>query len=290
MGHNHNHSKDSSSKEILIAFGLNFTFAIIEVFGGIYTNSMAIISDAIHDAGDSIALLFAYYGEKISHKKADEKYTFGYRRFSILAALVNGLILLAGSLFIIIEAIDRLQSPEVVDPKGMFWLALLGIAVNSVAAYRLSKSEGINQKMVTLHLLEDLFGWFAVLVVSIVLQFKPWFILDSLLSIFISHVILRGFYKSMKKIVRMLLQKFPEQISIEEIEKDLLKFEKILDGHSVRGWEIDDSFSSVTLHILVPGDMIMKDVDILKDKINEYLENKKVKYTNIQFESNRLNC
>ena len=183
MGHDHSHHHHHhGSKNILVAFFLNAGFAVIELIGGYLTNSVAIYSDALHDFGDSLALLFSYYAEKLSHKDADKKYTFGYRRFSILSAFINGLILLLGSLFVIYEAAQRIMAPEEVVPEGMLGLAILGIAVNSIAAYRLSKDDGVNAKMVMYHLLEDLLGWFAVLIVSIILLFKPWFILDSILS------------------------------------------------------------------------------------------------------------
>ncbi|MCO4794758.1 MAG: cation transporter, partial [Bacteriovoracaceae bacterium] len=128
MGHDHSHH--TGSKNILVAFFLNATFAVIEMIGGYFTNSVAIYSDALHDLGDSIALLFSYYAEKLSHKKPDSKFTYGYRRFSVLSALLNGVILLSGSLFIIYEAINRIKHPEVVKPEGMLALAILGIVIN----------------------------------------------------------------------------------------------------------------------------------------------------------------
>ncbi len=148
MGHDHvHHHSHSGSKNILIAFFLNLSFVIVELIGGYFTNSVAIYSDALHDLGDSLALLFSYFAEKLSRKEADSKYTFGYKRFSVLSAFINGMILFCGSLFVIYEAIMRLNRPEPVDATGMFALAILGILVNSIAAYRLSKDSGLNSKM-----------------------------------------------------------------------------------------------------------------------------------------------
>jgi cobalt-zinc-cadmium efflux system protein len=216
--HHHHHS----GKNILIAFFLNASFAVIELIGGYYTNSVSIISDALHDFGDSLALLFSFFAEKIALKKADEKFTFGYRRFSILSALINGLILLTGSIFVIDEAVSRILSPEVVKPEGMLALAVLGIIVNAVAAYRLSKNDGLNSQMVMYHMLEDLLGWIAVLIVSVILLFKPWFILDSILSILIALIILRGVYKNLLKVGMIFLQKFPDDIEINKIKQKVL--------------------------------------------------------------------
>lgn len=145
--HDHNHSHESKNeKNILLAFFLNAGFAAIEFVGGYLTNSVAIYSDALHDLGDSLALLFSYFAEKLSSKKADSKFTFGYRRFSVLAALVNGLILIIGSTFILSEAISRYQNPEPVHAEGVLLLALLGLAVNGFAAFRMSKNSGANSR------------------------------------------------------------------------------------------------------------------------------------------------
>ena len=129
--HSHGHHHHHGSKNILLAFFLNAGFAVIELIGGYLTNSVAIYSDALHDFGDSLSLLLAYFAEKLSHKKEDEKYTFGYRRFSILSAFINGIVLFGGSIFVISESIKRLMSPEPVIPEGMLALAILGILVNS---------------------------------------------------------------------------------------------------------------------------------------------------------------
>lgn len=288
--HHHHHNSHDGSKNILFAFGLNFIFAIIEFIGGWYTNSVAIVSDAIHDAGDSLALLFAYFSEKISQRDPNRQFTYGHGRFSIVAAIINGVILLLGSVFVLKEAIERLASPEPVQPGGMLVLAFLGIAVNGWAAYRLSKEVGFNQKMVMYHLIEDLLGWVSVLVVSIILHFKPWYILDSILSILVSLLILKGVYKNLKKLTDIILQKFPENISIDQIEQDIGQFESVLDVHSIRGWAIDSEVSTLTLHVLVPEKMQMKDADKLKVKILNYLAEKNVRFVTLQIESSMTEC
>lgn len=286
MGDHHHHA--SGSKNILIAFFLNAIFAVIELIGGYYTNSVAIISDALHDFGDSLALLFSYFSEKISDKEADEKFTFGYRRFSVLSALINGGILLAGSIFVIHEAIQRIMAPEAVKPGGMLGLAILGIVVNAIAAYRLSKDDGMNPKMVMYHLLEDLLGWVAVLIVSIVLLFKPWYILDSILSILISLIILRGVYKNLLKVGMIFLQRFPSELEISEVKEKIESLDLVSDIHAIKGWSIDDETYYLRFHIQVPEQTIVKDLDVLKVKIKRILTTYKVKYSTIEFESR--NC
>lgn len=281
--HTHHHVKQGSN--ILIAFFLNAGFAVIEFIGGWLTNSMAIYSDALHDLGDSIALLFAWFSEKLSHKEADASFTYGYRRFSVMAAFVNGIILMTGSLFVIYEAILRINQPEPVKPEGMLVLALLGIIVNGVAAFRLSKGSGMNQRMVMYHLMEDIMGWIAVLIVSVVLLFRPFYILDSILSILISFVILRGVYKNIKKVGAIFLQKFPDELEMDTILDEIKSQKLVIDVHAVRGWAIDDEFFYLSLHIEVPEKTTVKTTDDLRNKISEVLSKHNIKYSSIEFES-----
>lgn len=289
MGLNHSHSgSDGSRKNILIAFFLNASFAVIELIGGYFTNSIAIMSDALHDFGDSLALLFSYFAEKLSDKDPDEKFTFGYRRFSILAALVNGGILFAGSIFVIYEAVGRLQSPEEVKAEGMVWLAILGIAVNSYAAWRLSKNSGVNMKMIMLHLLEDLLGWVAVLIVSIILLYKPWYVLDAVLSILISVVILRGVYKSLKKVFRILLQHFPLELEIDKLKNKIEAHSGVENIHEIKGWSLDDEHHYLRFHVKVSPNTNMSSIDQVKNDIKSILREYNVTYSTIEFES--LEC
>ena len=286
----HDHSHNLGSKNILVAFFLNATFAVIEFIGGYLTNSVAIYSDALHDLGDIIALLFSYFAERYSNKSPDSKFTFGYRRFSLLSALINGLILITGGIFVIHEAILRLANPEVVKPEGMILLAILGIAVNSFAAYRLSKDSGFNQKMVMYHLFEDILGWVAVFIVSLVLLFKPWFILDSILSILISLVILRGVYKNVLKISAIFLQKFPEKLEVDTIKQELCKFDLINDIHAFKGWSLDSETYYLRFHISVPETTTIKEIDYLRIEVKKILEKYNIAFSSVEFESAVNNC
>ena len=281
--HGHHH-KELNEKNILLAFFLNAGFAVIEFVGGYLTNSVAIYSDALHDLGDSIALLFSYFAEKMSSKKADLQFTYGYRRFSVLAALINGLILLVGSTFIISEAIQRLQSPEPVHAPGVIFLSLLGLSVNGFAAYRMSKNSGLNSRMLMFHLLEDILGWCAVLVVSIVLLFKPWYFLDSVLSILIAVIIINGVIKNLYQVSKILLQSFPSKIDRKKLEQDILGFNNVLGVHFIQGWSLDDSSFNLTLHVKVSSELQMKKVDALRVQIETYLRANQILYTTIQFE------
>ncbi|EQC45602.1 cation diffusion facilitator family transporter [Bacteriovorax sp. Seq25_V] len=289
-GHGHHHHHHGGSGNILIAFFLNASFAVVEFIGGYLTNSVAIYSDAIHDLGDSLALLFAYFSEKMGNKAPDENYTYGYKRFSVISALINGVILLTGSLFVIMESIERISNPQPVHPEGMLGLALLGITINGVAAFRLSKDDGLNQRMVMLHLMEDILGWIAVLVVSIVLLFKPWFILDSILSIVISIVILRGVYKNLIGVGEILLQKFPKHLDLEKIYSLIRKIDCVNDVHGIQGFSVDESNISLSFHVSVSGDLKMLEVDKIKKKIKHILVKNQIKFSSIEFESDGYDC
>lgn len=288
-GHGHHHHHHAGGN-ILVAFFLNAGFAIVEFIGGYLTNSVAIYSDALHDLGDSLALLFAYFSEKISDKNPDEKFTYGYKRFSVLSAFLNGIILLIGSLFVIKESIERIISPEAVKPEGMIILAVIGILVNGIAAYRLSKDEGLNQRMVMLHLMEDILGWISVFIVSIILLFKPWFILDSILSIIISGIILRGVYKNLMNVGAILLQKFPDQLDLAKIEKLFREIDGVKNVHSLRGWSVDDSHFSLSFHVMVSSELQMKKIDLIKNEMKNILNSYNVKFSSIEFESEGYDC
>ena len=288
--HHHHHHHAGTQNNILLAFFLNFVFAIIELVGGIYTNSVSILSDAVHDLGDSFSLLTAYILERFSRKNADKKFTYGYRRFSILGALINGMILIISSLFILGESVERVMSPEPVNAMGMIPLAILGIAVNSFAAWRLSKGEGLNSRMVMMHLIEDILGWASVLVVAVILLFKPWYILDSILSILISLIVLRGVYQSMKKVGAIFLQMFPDELEMDQLIKKIKEIPEVLDVHQVKGWSVDESSFSLSFHVSVASETQMSEVDRIKQSIKALLASQNVTDASIEFESSDFKC
>ena len=200
--HKHSHHHDASEKRIATAFFLNVGFTIIEFIGGVLTNSTAIMADAVHDLGDSLSIGSAWLLNRLGRKSADKEFTYGYRRLSLFGALINGLVLIAGSLWVLSEAIPRLAEPLMPVTEGMIALGILGVTVNGFAAYRLSKGTTLNERILNWHLLEDVLGWVAVLVVAIVLQFFDWPILDPLLSVaftlFILFNVLRNLWATGK--------------------------------------------------------------------------------------------
>jgi len=272
MSHTHDHNEDN----LKLAFFLNFGFAIAEIIGGIYTNSIAIMADALHDLGDSASLALSWRLEKLSKKGGDEKYSYGYKRFSLLSALVGAFILIAGSIIVITEAVKRLQNPQSTDARGMLIFAIFGIAINGFAAYRAGKGKNMNSRMIYWHLLEDAMGWVAVLIVSLVLLVK--------LSLLVSGFVLFNVAMNIKKTINLFLQGVPESIQISEIEAVILKMEKVKDMHHTHIWSLDGENHVLTTHIVLCLDSKKEDIRRIKDRIRKLTELYNLAHTTVEFE------
>ncbi|CAM1355037.1 cation diffusion facilitator family transporter [Tenacibaculum halocynthiae] len=289
MGHNHSHN--NSSENLATAFFLNLTFTIIEFIGGFFTNSLAIMSDALHDLGDSLSLGLAWYFEKKSTKKPTKKYTYGFKRLSLLGAIINSIILIIGSIFIIKEAIPRTMNPEYSDAKGMMWLALLGILVNGAAVFKLKKGTTINEKVVYLHLIEDVLGWVAVLIASIIMQFWDFPILDPILSLLIALYVLFNVYKNMKESLAVILQGIPENLSIEDIKNYILKNPSVEDVHDFHLWTMDGEYTILTVHVVLKNNSNLKEITVLKGTLKKELHDKyHLEHITIEFELKTEEC
>ena len=257
-----------TEKNILIAFLLNIAFSIFEFFGGIFTNSVAILSDSIHDLGDAVSIGISYFMEKKSKKEADDKYTYGYIRYSVLGGVITTVILLVGSILVIVSAIKRLVNPVDVNYSGMILLAIIGVVLNFVAAYVTREGDSINQKAVNLHMLEDVLGWVVVLIGAIVMNFTDIRILDPIMCIGVSTFILINAIKNLKKVLDLFLEKTPSNININELRKHLLEIKGVDDIHHIHVWSIDGYKTLDTMHIVSKSKNIAK----IKKEIREELE------------------
>ena len=288
MGHNHkhhNHSHDHSSvKNIKIAFFLNFFFTIIEFIGGYLTNSVAIMSDALHDLGDTFSLGLAWFLEKFSSKKRNNKFSYGYKRFSLLGAFINAVILLLGSLFILSEAIPRIINPETSNAQGMLILAIFGIIVNGYAVYKTSKGKTMNEKVISWHLLEDVLGWVAVFIVSIVMIFTNLTILDPILSILITLYILWGVLKNLKATALLFLQATPSDLDTNKIDNELKKNLLVQDIHDTHIWSLDGEEHILSSHIVIRGNSNKEDIKKIKIEIKKNLINQGIKHSTLEIE------
>ncbi|UOQ44401.1 cation diffusion facilitator family transporter [Halobacillus salinarum] len=271
MGHHHHHH-DHTSGNIKIAFFLNLIFTIIEIIGGILTNSMAILSDALHDLGDSLSLGLAWFLQNFSKKGKTEGFSFGYKRFSLLAALINSVVLIVGSIFIFTEAVPRLLNPASPNTQGMMALAVLGILVNGAAVFRLKGGESMNQKVLSWHLLEDVLGWVAVLIVSIVMNFTDLPILDPLASIAITVYILYNVVVNFIKTMRLFLEGVPENIDLSKIEKQMAEVQRVHSTHHTHLWSLDGEHHAFSSHVVVPASASKEDICAIKSEIKEIIK------------------
>lgn len=266
--HHHHHHVEGN---LALAFFLNVTFAIIEIFGGIYTNSVAIISDAIHDLGDSMAIGFAWYLEKKSKKQSDIQFSYGYRRLSILAALVTGVILFLGSILVLAKSIPRILNPEQPEVNGMIGLALLGLAVNGFAAYRVSSSSSLNSRMISLHLLEDVFGWAIVLVAAIVMKFWSFPQIDAILAVLLASWVIFNVFKGLKSSFQIFLQMTPSGFDIKKISERMTAIQGVDSIHHLHTWTLDGEKHILTAHLKISSKQV-EDWALIKVRVKEMLK------------------
>ncbi|MDW7668014.1 MAG: cation diffusion facilitator family transporter [Bacillota bacterium] len=291
MAHGHNYSgHNHGNKNIKTAFFLNLGFTVIEIIGGLWTNSMAILSDALHDLGDSLSLGVSWYLQNYSKKGPDYKFSFGYSRFSLLGALINSIVLLGGSVLILSRAVPRIFNPQPVNAKGMIVFAVLGIIINGAAVLKLRKGTSLNEKVVTWHLLEDVLGWVVVLIGSIILNFKDIPVIDPLLSLGITIYILINVVKNLKKVLNVFLQGVPENISIEEIESKITENTKAISAHHTHIWTIEGERNMLSTHIKIPDDYNSDEIVQLKKSIRKILTEKNIEHVTIEIEFESEDC
>lgn len=291
MSHEHHHHHDHSSvKNLRAAFFLNLGFVVIELVGGLWTNSMAILSDAIHDLGDSISLGLAWYLERFSRRKGDDKFTYGYKRLSILGALFNALVLLGGTVFVVARAIPRLMHPEAVHSRGMMILAIVGILVNGAAVLRVRRGKRLSEQVVSLHLLEDVLGWVAVLIVSIVMMVVDLPILDPILSLVIALYVLKNVIGGLIRIMKMLLQGVPDGYRREDVKRAILNHHPRVESlHEMRAWSLDGESNVMTFHMVVDGQVTIPEAIEIKRSVKHQLQDMGYPYVTIEVE-NVNNC
>lgn len=288
--HHHGHSHQHDVKNIKIAFFLNLSFTIIELIGGVFVNSVAILSDAVHDLGDSLSLGLSWYFQKLSKKGRSKTFSYGYKRFSLLGAIINSIVLVVGSVFIIIETLPRLINPVQPDAKGMLYLAILGVVVNGAAAFKLKKGESLNEKVVSLHLLEDVLGWVAVLIASIVMMYVDIPILDPILSLFIAAFILFNVYKSLKESFKIILQASPNDLDENSIKTILSEIEGVCSAHDMHSWTMDGNYHVMTIHLVVKDETPVNQYTSVKNEARKILKAQKFNHITIEVESENEAC
>jgi len=284
MSHNHTHNHLTTSKNFRTVFLLNFVFTLFEIVGGILTNSIAIISDALHDFGDSISIGLAWYLEKYSHKESDNRYTYGYGRFSLLGALINAMVLIIGSTFVLANAIPRIIEPQATNAEGMIIFAIVGVIVNGAAVFKLKNEESMNARVMMLHLLEDVLGWIAILAVAIALLFWQTYILDAILSIVITLYILFNVTINLKKTIALFLQATPDHVQLEMIDEKLKSIDKVISSHHTHVWSLDGANHILTTHLIVDKSTTRNEIVRIKYKCKQLFEDLKMTHFTIEIE------
>ncbi len=274
-----------TERNILIAFILNLGFSAFEFLGGVYTGSVAIISDAVHDLGDAASIGLSFFLEKKSKKKPDENYTYGYARYSVIGSMITTLILLIGSVAVIYNAINRIIYPTEIKYEGMIIFAIVGVCVNFCGAFFTGEGGSLNQKAVNLHMLEDVLGWIVVLIGAIVMKFTNFVCIDPIMSIGVAAFILTHAVNNLKEIIDIFLEKTPHNIDVEKIKEHINSIDDIIDVHHIHIWSIDGQNNYATMHIVTNADH-----HEIKQKIREELHEHKICHVTLELEKGEEPC
>ncbi len=268
-----------ADKRILTAFILNLSFSIFEFFGGALTGSIAIISDAVHDFGDALAIGLSFVMERKSKRSPDERYTYGYGRYSLLGGAITSLILLLGSTMVVYNAIGRLLCPQEIDSDSMIVFAVIGFAVNFTAAISTHGSHSANMRAVSLHMLEDVLGWAAVLVGAVIIRFTGWGAIDPLLSLGIAVFISTSSIKNLAGIRQIFLESVPGNIDVSVLKANVLKIDVIIDVHHIHLWSIDEFNPAATMHV------VSSNHEEAKKRVRQELKRYGINHVTIETES-----
>ena len=259
----------SSKFAVWLAFVLNFSFAIIEfIFGGLFGSS-AILADAVHDLGDALAIGISAFLESISNREEDSHYTLGYKRFSLLGAILTAVILITGSSLVILENISKLIEPQPVDHEGMLWLGVIAIAINLTASLIVRKGQTKNESILSLHFLEDTLGWLAVIVVAIILRYTDWYFLDPLLSLLISAFILSKALPRFWSTLKIFLDAVPEGVDIQQVKSDLEQLDHVASINQLNLWTMDGLEKNAIVHVCLEH---VNHMEVCKESIRDLLK------------------
>lgn len=274
-----------AERNILMAFLLNLGFSIYEFVGGTMTHSVAIVSDAIHDMGDALSIGISYVLERKSHRRPDSQYTYGYLRYSLMGGLITTAILIFGSAFVIYNAIHRIIEPVEINYDGMINLAIVGVVINSLAAYFTHRGDSLNQKSVNLHMLEDVLGWMVVLIGAIVMRWTNFAMIDPILSILVALFILKEAIHNCREIIDVLLEKTPQGISLSKLSEELKMVVGVQNIHHLHVWSMDGYHNYATLHVVCKSNE-----EEVKHQVRKLLSKHQVEHATIEIEHPREMC
>ena len=254
---------------VWVAFFLNLSYAIVEFIAGGIFGSSAVLADSVHDLGDAIAIGISALLETISNREEDRHYTLGYKRFSLLGALVTAVILITGSILVILENIAKIFHPQSVNDEGIFWLGIIAITINVLASLVIRKGQTKNESILSLHFLEDTLGWVAVILMAIVLRFTDWYILDPLLSLAISFFILSKALPRFWSTLKIFLDAVPEGVDIQKIKTDLAELDHVASVNQLNLWTMDGLEKNAIVHVCLKE---MEHMETCKESIRIFLK------------------
>ena len=264
---------------VWLAFFLNLSYAIVEFIAGGVFGSSAVLADSVHDLGDAIAIGVSAVLETISNREEDSQYTLGYKRFSLLGALITAVILMTGSVLVILENLTKLFHPQPVNDEGILWLGIIAVTINVLASLVVRKGKTKNESILSLHFLEDTLGWVAVILMAIVLRFKDWYILDPLLSLVISFFVLSKAIPRFWSTLKVFLDAVPEGVDIKKIKSDLEQLEHVASVNQLNLWTMDGLEKNAIVHVCLKQ---IEDMEASKKAIRHHL--KDIGFHNITIE------
>ena len=259
----------SAKFAVWIAFFLNLSYAIVEFIAGGVFGSSAVLADSVHDLGDAIAIGVSAVLETISNREEDSRYTLGYKRFSLLGALITAVILMTGSVFIILENLTKLFHPQPVNDEGILWLGIIAVTINVLASLVVRKGKTKNESILSLHFLEDTLGWIAVILMAIILRFTDWYILDPLLSLVISFFILSKAIPRFWSTLKIFLDAVPEGVDIKQVKSDLEQLEYVASVNQINLWTMDGLEKNAIIHVCLEH---IKHMEVCKESIRDLLK------------------
>ena len=269
----------TTKRAVWLAFFLNLSFAIVEFIAGGIFGSSAVLADSVHDLGDALAIGLSAFLETISNREEDSRYTLGYKRFSLLGALITAVILMTGSVFVILENLTKLFHPQPVNDEGILWLGIIAVTINVLASLVVRKGKTKNESILSLHFLEDTLGWVAVILMAIILRFTDWYILDPLLSLVISFFILSKALPRFWSTLRIFLDAVPEGVDIEQVTSDLEQLEYVASVNQLNLWTMDGLEKNAIVHVCLEQ---IEDMEASKTAIRHHL--KDIGFHNITIE------
>ena len=254
---------------VWLAFFLNLCFAVVEFIAGGIFGSSAVLADSVHDLGDALAIGLSAFLETISNREEDNHYTLGYKRFSLLGAMVTAVILMTGSGMVILENIVKLFHPQPVNEEGLLWLGIIAISVNVLASLVIRKGQTKNESILSLHFLEDTLGWVAVILMGMVLRFTDWYILDPLLSLGISAFILSKAIPRFWSTLKIFLDAVPEGVDIKQVKNDLEQLDNVASINQLNLWTMDGLEKNAIVHVCLEH---VKHMEVCKESIRDLLK------------------